>query len=137
MPAYDSATYNRPPGLDTGGAPDTAEVLVIGQPGREQILRFDSGCYTIGRGEHCDLVLESRYTSRIHARIVRTDGRFFFLEDRSRNGTYLREGNGQLVHIKPGQRVPLLGQGTIGLGWPPTAGSSSTLHYRLMRMPKT
>jgi pSer/pThr/pTyr-binding forkhead associated (FHA) protein len=143
MSAYDSVTVNRPPGLAEalsraggGVAADTAEVLVIGLPGAEQVLRFTSGCYTIGRGDQCDLVLDSRYTSRTHARIVRTDARFFFLEDRSRNGTYMREGNGRLVHIKPGQRIPLLGQGTIGLGWPPTSGSSSTVHYRLMRMPR-
>lgn len=113
------------------------EVLAIGNPGEERVLRFHNGIFLLGRGDECELRIRHKFTSRQHARIVRTGGRFFFLEDCSRNGTYLHQDGMEEVFLKPGQRVPLIGHGIIGLGVPAVAESPGTIRYRVMQVAQT
>lgn len=44
--------------------------------------------FVIGRGKHCDLVVDSAKVSREHAAIVREDGRWFIEDLGSSNGTW-------------------------------------------------
>lgn len=112
----------------------TDEVVVVGVPGDERVVQFDSGKFLIGRSKTCDLVVEYRYTSRVHARIIRTGGRFYYLEDISKNGTWVVSDSDTQVCLKAGQRVPLIGSGIIGLGAPPIANTPGTVHFRLMQV---
>ena len=85
--------------------------------GREWEL---DGDVAIGRADDNDLVLPTTTVSRHHARIRRTDDRWF-LEDRgSFNGTFL---NG--VRVQPGVRLPLrhgdriaFGSNAVVFSWP-------------------
>lgn len=51
----------------------------------------------IGRGPECELVLDSREVSRVHARIEAWDGVFRLIDEGSSNGTYV---NGRRVRRK-------------------------------------
>lgn len=117
----------------TSSAPLLDEVLVIGTPGDERLIRFRTGELTIGRGLECDIVINTRFTSRIHARIVRTGDRFFFLEDTSRNGTFVTLQGAKPQLLRYGDRVPLVGYGIIGLGVRPDFDAPGTLRYSLAR----
>lgn len=119
---------------DQGTADRPEEVLAIGNPGDESVLRFESGFFVIGRGDQSDLKINHKFTSREHARIVRSGGRFFFLEDCSRNGTYLHQDGMDEIFLKPGQRVPLIGHGIIGLGVPAVSGTPGTILYRVVQI---
>jgi VWFA-related protein len=55
------------------------------------------GSTRIGRGPECELVLDSREVSRVHARIEAWDGIFRILDEGSSNGTYV---NGRRVRRK-------------------------------------
>ena len=66
-------------------APGAGLVLVSG--GRE-LERVEKDRFLIGRGKHCDLVINSGKVSREHAAIVR-EGQAWFIEDLgSSNGTW-------------------------------------------------
>lgn len=110
-----------------------AEVLVIGTAQGERLLRFETGAITLGRGLENDVVLSTRFTSRVHARIVRSAGRFFFLEDCSRNGTYVSLRESPPILLRYGQQLPLVGYGLIGLGVLPEINAPGTLRFSLVR----
>lgn len=109
------------------------EILVLGTPHGERLLRFTNGEITIGRGLECDVVINTQYTSRVHARILRSGGRFFFLEDCSRNGTFVSLRGTNAVLVRHGERVPLIGYGIIGLGVRPAMNALGTLRFSLVR----
>ena len=68
-------------------APASGTGLVLYAEGRE-VDRVSSARFLIGRGKHCDLIINSGKVSREHAAIVR-DGESFFIEDLgSSNGTW-------------------------------------------------
>lgn len=119
---------------DSASRDRVEEVLAIGNPGEERVLRFESGVFMLGRAEECGLRIAHKYTSRQHARLVRSGGRFFFLEDCSRNGTYLHQDGMEEIFLRPGQRVPLIGKGVIGLGVPAIADQPGTLRYRVVQI---
>lgn len=110
------------------------EVVVVGVPGDERVIQFTTGKFLIGRSKTCDLIVNYRFTSRIHARIIRSGGRFYFLEDMSKNGTWVVSDSDTQVCLKAGQRVPLIGSGIIGLGAPPLADTPGTVRFRLMQV---
>ena len=70
------------------GAPSLgAKVLVLYADGRE-LDRVTKDRFVIGRGKHCDLIINSGKVSREHAAIVR-NGTEYFIEDLgSSNGTW-------------------------------------------------
>ena len=71
-----------------GAAPAAGSSLVlIGEDGSE-LERVEKDRFLIGRGKHCDLVINSGKVSREHAAIVR-EGDAWFIEDLgSSNGTW-------------------------------------------------
>jgi hypothetical protein len=71
------------PGADTPGGP----ALVLLADGRE-LDRVVKDRFLIGRGKHCDLIINSGKVSREHAAITR-EGSSYFIEDLgSSNGTW-------------------------------------------------
>lgn len=109
------------------------EVLVIGTPQGERLLRFETGAITLGRGLENDVVLNTRFTSRVHARVVRSGGNLFYLEDCSRNGTFVVLREAPPVLLRHGEQIPLMGYGLIGLGVVPRMNTPGTLRFSLVR----
>jgi type II secretory pathway predicted ATPase ExeA len=73
-----------------------------------QKLSIDKACLLIGRSEHNDISIDSRYISRHHALIVR-DGRSTFLMD-------LNSLNGTMVNARPVSNHVLLHDDVITVG---------------------
>lgn len=109
------------------------EQLVLQTPEGEIVLDFEDGEFTLGRDTLCDLILNTRFVSRVHARIARDRGRFFFLEDLSRNGTTIKpEGSEQRV-LRHGDRIALIGTGLIGLGEMARPDGKAIIAYSVVR----
>lgn len=68
----------------------------------------------LGRSDECDIVVRTGLASRQHARIELSFGKFM-LVDHSVNGTYIRLGDGQVVHLAH-EAIALHGAGAISLG---------------------
>ena len=71
---------------------------------------------TIGRTDENDLVVPDSAASREHAEIVRRRN-FYYLIDRSTNGTYLRPSVGKARHVHR-EEIVLDGKGNFALGRP-------------------
>jgi FHA domain-containing protein len=77
----------RPPEPEETPSPAPGRVLVLVADGRE-LERVVKDRFVIGRGKHCDLIINSGKVSREHAAIVRS-GPDWFIEDLgSSNGTW-------------------------------------------------
>jgi class 3 adenylate cyclase len=102
--------------------------LVIRHADEEVELGSSRPVLTVGRGEHCDLMLEHRSVSRSHGRFEYRKGRFVYV-DQSTNGSWVRDAGGSttLVHK---DEVSLDGSGSILLG-PAEEGTSPELAYRV------
>jgi len=73
-------------GAEEGGAPALYMMLEGGERDRIAKERF-----VIGRGKHCDFVINSGKVSREHAVIVRDAGEFFLEDLGSSNGTWFNK----------------------------------------------
>jgi hypothetical protein len=81
------ARGDAPPPIPSGPVdPGARELVVIREDGSEMPVKAER--FLIGRGRHCDLVIDSSKVSREHAAIVR-DGDGWLIEDlQSANGTW-------------------------------------------------
>ena len=61
-----------------------------------RIISNESGSMLMGRGEQCDLVVQSSLASSNHAVIKFTRGKYI-LADQSTNGTYVRFNDGKQI----------------------------------------
>jgi len=101
---------------------ETKLTLAIG--GRTLEFPADKSTLVLGREKTCDLVVEEKTASRLHARIERR-GLQYVLVDESTNGTYVAiEGDDREVHLRH-DRVLLRGRGKIGFGT--STGSATEL----------
>ena len=70
--------------------------------GLQQGQRFDLiGGLSVGRSKECDVRIDDRYASSLHARVFSREGRFFVEDMNSTNGTLLNgatlQGEAELV----------------------------------------
>jgi hypothetical protein len=80
------ATQAPPPVPVTG----TASLVLLREDGSEEVVAKER--FVIGRGRHCDLVIDSGKVSREHAALTRESGGWFIEDLGSSNGTwYQRE----------------------------------------------
>lgn len=81
----------------------------------------------IGRSSQCDLVVQHRLASRLHARIEYRDGNFV-LVDQSGNGSFVAfsDGDKRRVHMNS---MPIRGSGRIGLGDESDALSEDAIQF--------
>lgn len=63
-------------------------LVLVREDGSEQEVGKDR--FLIGRGKHCDLVIDAGKVSREHAAVLREGGRWFMEDLGSSNGTWLR-----------------------------------------------
>ncbi|HEY3452137.1 MAG TPA: FHA domain-containing protein [Myxococcales bacterium] len=85
-----NAEQAAPESTGVTGTPSGERALFLAVDGRE-VEKIVKERYLIGRGKHCDLVINSGKVSREHAAIVR-DGDDFYLQDLdSSNGTWFNK----------------------------------------------
>jgi pSer/pThr/pTyr-binding forkhead associated (FHA) protein len=82
---------------------------------------------SIGRGEHCGLVLKVDKVSRLHALVKHTD-LGFVLTDQSKNGTYVVDEEG-VTHSVHNDTYLLAGSGSLSFGVAPAKGQPPFVRY--------
>jgi class 3 adenylate cyclase len=82
--------------------------------GKEVGLFPESSVISLGRGDQCDLVVNSARVSRLHAKIEFRRGKFVII-DQSTNGTFVKSSDGKEVYLRR-EELPLVGDGVISLG---------------------
>ena len=80
----------------------------------------------LGRHPKCHIVVNTGYTSRLHARVGYCNGEFV-LSDFSKNGTYLRTDREYIHRVR--QRLPIWGKGLISLGLPISNYEKNLIHF--------
>jgi hypothetical protein len=95
------ARGDAPPPIPSGPVdPGARELVLVREDGTETPVKADR--FVIGRGRHCDLVIDSTKVSREHAAIVR-EGDGWFIEDLdSANGTWHRRARIDRRRIEDG-----------------------------------
>ena len=96
------------------GSENGASLLSITYAGQEYNIKPNSPDFLIGRDERCDLIVNTDYSSRIHAHIEFRRGKFV-LVDESTNGTYVSMNKKKDIFLRR-EESPLVGVGRISLG---------------------
>ncbi len=91
-----------------------AALLSLGYQGKDFVIKPNAPDFMIGRDARCDLIADSNFSSRIHARIEYRRGKFVLI-DQSTNGTYVDMKDHKNIYIRR-EELPLMGVGVIGLG---------------------
>ena len=105
-------------------------VLKITYQGELRVERSDGAGLRIGRDKENDLVVESHFASRVHARVFAREAHFV-LQDLSSNGTYLlSDGNSAEILLRREEAV-LSDRGWIGLGNSAARHGDHALRYRV------
>lgn len=101
-PAPDATGFHAAPAFaEAPRGPDGWLVAERGG-GIEQGRRFDLiGGLSVGRSKECDVQIEDRYASSLHARVFSREGRFYVEDMNSTNGTLLNgatlQGEAELI----------------------------------------
>ena len=105
-------------------------VLKLSRAGQLTIVRSTGPSVKIGREKDNDVVVDSQFASRVHARVFAREGHFV-IADQSSNGTYLlADGNSAEILLRREEAV--LGErGWIGLGNSATRHGDHALRYRV------
>jgi class 3 adenylate cyclase len=105
-------------------------VLKLSRAGQLHIVRSAGPAVRIGREKDNDVVVDSQFASRVHARVFAREGHFV-IADQSSNGTYvLADGNSSEILLRREEAV--LGErGWIGLGNSATRHGDHALRYRV------
>lgn len=104
-----------------------ASLLSLGYRGKDYAIKPNSPDFLIGRDPRCDLMVESNFSSRVHARIEYRRGKFVLI-DQSTNGTYVSIDQQADIYIKR-EALPLVGVGAIGLGEKAGAENEYLIRY--------
>jgi adenylate cyclase len=109
------------------GTVDGATLLSLGYRGKDFAIKANGPDFLIGRDPRCDLIVESNFSSRVHARIEYRRGKFVLI-DQSTNGTYITIDQQSEIYIKR-EELPLVGVGAIGLGEKPGPDNENIIRY--------
>src|SRR5262245_5090830 len=94
---------------------------------RELLVDERHSSVTIGRAEDNDVIVKGNLISRLHARIEISRNKFV-LVDQSTNGTFVQTADGEESFVRRNS-LQIKGQGMIGLGRLPEAGSPQTIRF--------
>jgi class 3 adenylate cyclase len=105
-------------------------VLKLTYGGDLRVVRSAGGGLRVGRDKDNDLVVESHFASRAHARIYPREGHFV-LQDLSSNGTYLLSDGSTAEILLRREEAVLAERGWIGLGNSAARHGDHTLRFRV------
>jgi class 3 adenylate cyclase len=105
-------------------------VLKLTYGGELRVVRSSGAGIRIGRDKENDLVVESHFASRSHARIYPREGHFV-LQDLSSNGTYLLADGGTSEILLRREEAVLAERGWIGLGNSAARHGDHALRFRV------
>jgi adenylate cyclase len=105
-------------------------VLKLTYGGELRVVRSSGTGMRIGRDNENDLVVESHFASRAHARIYPREGHFV-LQDLSSNGTYLLADGSTAEILLRREEAVLAERGWIGLGNSAARHGDHTLRFRV------
>jgi adenylate cyclase len=108
-------------------APAAREALDIVHGAVVMTMNTDFRVIRIGRLAENDLILSYPRVSRKHAKIENRQGKFV-LVDTSTNGTYVKIGNLDTIHVLRDE-MPLIGKGTISPGRKAASSSPGAIHF--------
>jgi hypothetical protein len=97
--------------------------------GKKHVLTVDKNSCQVGRDPSCDIVIQNKFVSRAHAKILFKDGKFF-VEDNSYNGTYIKFNNGQKIHVSKDEQT-LASSGVMSMGKPVDDESKSVIEFKI------
>lgn len=122
----DNAQTRHAPSLQIADTGVFSEIsLTVG--GKLRVVRMSECPLQVGRDKACGIILSGDMVSRVHGRILYENGKFFYADD-SRNGSFVLNAGGEEVFIR-GERLPLIGQGTISPGAPLATQRGQVLRY--------
>ncbi|MCK4537541.1 MAG: FHA domain-containing protein [Candidatus Krumholzibacteria bacterium] len=83
------------------------ELVILGQDEQREITLIPKGM-TIGRGENCDIVLNGKMVSRLHARIFQDSfGRWIIEDMGSKHGVYVDEQKVKTHVVKSNEEISI------------------------------
>ncbi|HZA51875.1 MAG TPA: FHA domain-containing protein, partial [Myxococcaceae bacterium] len=98
-PGLDARPVHAAAPSDPALGPDAAGLYLITETGQERLAKER---YVIGRGKHCDLVINSGKVSREHAAIVQDRDAWYIEDLGSSNGTWFNKQRIQRRKIEDG-----------------------------------
>ena len=123
LPEIDVAVNGKSNGGDKGV---TIELFI---KGKKHILTADKNTCHVGRDPTCDIVIQNKFVSRAHAKIILKDGKFL-VEDNSFNGTYINFNNGKKIHVSKDEQI-LVSSGSMSMGKPVDDKSKSVIEFKI------
>jgi pSer/pThr/pTyr-binding forkhead associated (FHA) protein len=89
-----------PPPIPSGPQVGARTLFLLRDDGAEVAVRKER--FVIGRGRHCDLVVDSSKVSREHAVVVRDDAGWLVEDLQSANGTWHRGARLEKLRLQDG-----------------------------------
>jgi pSer/pThr/pTyr-binding forkhead associated (FHA) protein len=106
----------------------TIELII---KGKKHVLTTDKDICKVGRDPSCDIIIQNKFVSRQHAKIILKDGKFL-VEDSSFNGTYIKFSNGQKIHVSKDEQT-LMANGLMSMGKPVDDKSKSVIEFKIIQ----
>jgi signal transduction histidine kinase len=106
-----------------GGSLSVALLEVVRGNLAEKVHFLKPRSYTLGRARHNDLSLNEPSISKVHARIVYEQGRFFIEDQGSLHGVYVNAAKEERAELQPGAQIQV---GNVTLKFSLLGGDSST-----------
>ena len=97
--------------------------------GKKHVVTTDKDSCVVGRDPSCDIVIQNKFVSRAHAKIILKNGKFL-VEDNSFNGTYINFTNGQKIHVSKDEQT-LIADGSMSMGKPVDDESKSVIEFKI------
>ncbi len=114
---------------ETKNGKDNSMSIELFIKGKKHTVTIDKTTCVVGRDPGCDIVIQGKFVSRAHAKIMLKDGKFL-VEDNSFNGTYIKFTNGQKIHVSKDEQT-LVSNGVMSMGKPVDNESNSVIEFKL------
>jgi len=83
------------------------KLICVEGENKDQVWQLTAKCSVIGRGPHCDIVIEDPVLSRVHAEVICDGDSFLFRDSESLNGSYINNVRVTSQPLFPGDVIKL------------------------------